>query len=88
MPVIQSSIVFKNCDVDGVSDGLTDYNLTEANDVISNNNSSNLVFTYYKSLSDANLGNNEINASLYNNIEVIQFLHVLKTLMGVSGALQ
>ncbi len=67
LPVIQSNITFKNCDEDGNPNGFTDFNLTEANDVITNNNSSAFNITYYKSSSDANTETNAINASSFNN---------------------
>ncbi|GAA4818683.1 T9SS type B sorting domain-containing protein [Litoribaculum gwangyangense] len=66
LPQIQNSIVFKNCDEDGFADGITDFNLTEANDIISNINSSGITITYYLSEVDANFGTNEI-SSIYNN---------------------
>ena len=67
LPIIQNSIVFKNCDEDGVADGFTDYNLEEANDIISNNNSAGLVFSYYMTFNDAALAINAI-SPFYNNI--------------------
>ena len=57
LPIIQSSIVFKNCDEDGLPDGFTDFNLEETNDIITNNNSNGLNITYYMSSGDANSGN-------------------------------
>jgi gliding motility-associated-like protein len=68
LPTIESSIVFKNCDEDGIPDGFTDFNLNEANDVISNNNSTGLDFTYYLSDNEALLGQNSINSNSYNNL--------------------
>src|SRR5690606_9626353 len=38
LPVAQPSIVFKNCDEDGFSDGFTDFNLEEANDILTYGN--------------------------------------------------
>jgi gliding motility-associated-like protein len=67
LPVIQSSIIFKNCDEDGTPDGLTDFNLEEANDVITNKASSGLIITYYTSYNEADSGINPIN-SIYNNV--------------------
>ncbi|NCP51976.1 MAG: T9SS type B sorting domain-containing protein [Flavobacteriales bacterium] len=67
LPVIQPNIIFKNCDEDGVPDGFTNYNLNEANDVISFNNSAGLTFSYYATWNDANAGLNALDASLYNN---------------------
>ena len=67
VPVIQPNSVFKNCDEDGNPDGFTDFNLEETNDVLTNNNSTGLNFSYYTSLNDADLGNNKI-ASIFNNL--------------------
>lgn len=66
LPIIQSSILFKNCDEDGVPDGFTDYNLDEANDVLSNNNSAGLTFSYYATYNNADAGINAI-SGIYNN---------------------
>jgi gliding motility-associated-like protein len=67
LPVTQPSIVFKNCDEDGIPDALTDFNLNEINSVITNENSAVFNFTYYNSVVDANMGNNVLNPSPYNN---------------------
>lgn len=67
LPVIQPNIIFKNCDEDGFPDGFTNYNLNEANDIISFNNPSGLTFSYYATWNDANAGVNALDASLYNN---------------------
>ncbi|MDO5981810.1 T9SS type B sorting domain-containing protein [Flavivirga spongiicola] len=68
LPVIQSAIVFKNCDEDGTPDGITDFNLNEANDVITNNNASNLTITYHLSMIGANTDTDMVNnAMLFNN---------------------
>lgn len=77
LPIIQPSIVFKNCDEDGMPDGFTDFNLEEANDVISNNNASELIFTYHLSFGDADSGvnnlpivfNNAISNAVYARVE-------------------
>ena len=66
LPIIQPSIVFKNCDEDGVADGFTNFNLEEANDIITGNNSVGLIISYYTSLNDANNGSNSI-SSIFNN---------------------
>ena len=67
LPIIQQNIIFKNCDEDGVPDGFTDFNLNEANDIISNNISTDLIFTHYLNFNDADTGQNEINSTSYNN---------------------
>ncbi len=66
LPIIQPSIIFKNCDEDGTADGYTNFNLEEANDVITGNNSVGLTISYYTSFNDADIGNNSI-ASIFNN---------------------
>ncbi|NNC50106.1 MAG: T9SS type B sorting domain-containing protein [Flaviramulus sp.] len=66
LPTIQDSIVFKNCDEDGTPDGFTDFNLTETNDILTNNNSDSLTITYYRTLSEANTSINPL-ASIINN---------------------
>lgn len=67
LPVIQSNIIFKNCDEDGVPDGFTDYNLTEINNVITNGNSVGLTITYYLNLNDAETAFNPVNSVPFNN---------------------
>ena len=67
LPVILNNIVFKNCDEDGVSDGFTDYNLTEANVVITNNDLVGLNITYHLSRPDADMGIAPIDPSVFNN---------------------
>lgn len=66
LPIIQSSIVFKNCDEDGTPDGFTDFNLNEVNAIITNNNN-DLTVTYHLSVADANAGLNVLNPSPFNN---------------------
>ena len=56
LPVVQSVIVFKNCDEDGVPDGFTNYNLNEANDIITNEDLSTLNITFHMSLGEASAG--------------------------------
>lgn len=67
LPTIQPSIVFKNCDEDGVPDGFTDFNLNEANAIITNGNSNGLNITYHPSIVDANQKMATINPVPYNN---------------------
>ncbi|HLT32360.1 MAG TPA: T9SS type B sorting domain-containing protein, partial [Aquaticitalea sp.] len=67
LPVVQPSIIFRNCDEDGFSDGFTDFNLEEANDILTNGNSANLEFTYYLSPSEAESKTNDIAAFPFNN---------------------
>ncbi|MDO9593623.1 MAG: T9SS type B sorting domain-containing protein [Lutibacter sp.] len=68
LPVIQSTIDFKNCDEDGTADGFTDFNLNEITPIITNN-VSGLTVSYHLSAADANtsLSTNPINPSPFNN---------------------
>ena len=66
LPSIQDSIIFKNCDEDGTPDGFTDFNLNEAINIITNNNSTDLTITFYMALNDADTSNNQI-AAIFNN---------------------
>ncbi len=68
LPVIQTSITFKNCDEDGIPDGFTDFNLNEAIPIITNNDSS-LMVSFYLSVTDAEMGlsANAINPFPFNN---------------------
>ncbi|WP_194768715.1 T9SS type B sorting domain-containing protein [Tamlana sp. I1] len=68
LPVIENNIVYKNCDEDGVSDGYTDFNLNEANDAVTNNNSDNVVVSYHLTVSDANQNIHPVNNSAFNNL--------------------
>lgn len=68
LPVIQSSIEFKNCDEDGIADGFTDFNLNEVTSIITNN-VSGLTVSYHLNAADANASpsENPINISPFNN---------------------
>ena len=71
LPIIQSSIVFKNCDEDGTPDGNTDFNLDEASTIITNGNDS-LAVTYHLSIAAAkNPTSTAINPFPFNNINAI-----------------
>ena len=67
LPIIQNTLVFRNCDEDGVPDGFTDFNLAEVNDIITNGNASNFNFTYHLSLNDAETNANPVNPIPFNN---------------------
>jgi len=67
LPVIMDTVELLQCDFD--TDGITDFNLTEANSLISSN-SANETFTYYLSEIDAETSNNEItNPTAYPNTD-------------------
>lgn len=68
LPVIQSTIDFKNCDEDGTADGFTDFNLNEVTSELTNNDSS-LTVSYHLNAADANTSSstNTINPSPFNN---------------------
>ncbi|MCX2681850.1 T9SS type B sorting domain-containing protein [Galbibacter sp. EGI 63066] len=65
LPVIDTSIVFRNCDEDGTADGFTDFNLAEANAYITDT-PEDFAFTYYLSQADANQAENALDP-IFNN---------------------
>ena len=68
LPQINTSIDFKNCDEDGTPDGLTVFNLHEAEEYIALDNPANYAFVYYESLANAQSETSPItNASQYIN---------------------
>ena len=67
IPMIQSSIIFKNCDEDGTPDGFTDYNLNEVDDIITNGDTTDLTISYYLSFIEADTAMNPIDPSPFNN---------------------
>src|SRR5690606_2996614 len=68
LPVVESTIIFKNCDGDAnPNDGFTDFNLNEVNDIITDGNSTNLEFTYYLDYNDAESKTAAINPVPFNN---------------------
>jgi gliding motility-associated-like protein len=69
IPDLQSNTILKNCDEDGVPDGFTDFNLTEVEDLVISGDTSNVTITYHSTQTEADSGNNPINASPYNNID-------------------
>ncbi|MDT0553252.1 T9SS type B sorting domain-containing protein [Urechidicola vernalis] len=66
LPVIQPTMIFKNCDEDGNPDGFTDYNLEEANAYITGG-ATDVTVTYHLSMVDADAGSNAVNPSPFNN---------------------
>ena len=66
IPVINTDVILKNCDEDGIPDGFTDFNLEEANDNITNNVDS-LTVTYHISVNDAKDDINPLIPFPFNN---------------------
>ena len=67
LPVITSAIVLKNCDEDGTPDGFTDYNLNEANSILTNGDPS-LTVRYFLTSTEANAtGATPVNPAPFNN---------------------
>ncbi len=66
IPNIALSVDLKNCDVDGIPDGFTDFNLEEANNIITLGNNE-LKVSYYLTSSDADNNINALNPSPFNN---------------------
>lgn len=67
LPVINNTVVLRNCDEDGNPDGITEFNLHEADDAITFDNASQYTITYYESYADADTPINEIDASPFVN---------------------
>ena len=67
LPDVLLEGVLKNCDEDGVPDGFTDFNLNQANAIISYGDNG-LTVSYYRSFSDASTGADPLNPSPYNNM--------------------
>ncbi len=64
---IEPFIDFNNCDVDGVADNYTDFNLDEIS-VYLTNGDSNYTVTYYLTFADADSGTNALNPVPFNNV--------------------
>lgn len=67
LPSINTPIIYKNCDEDGIPDGFTDYNLTEINDLLVNGNTSDYSISYHLSNPDAQSNTNAVNEVPFNN---------------------
>lgn len=67
IPEVESTVVFKNCDEDGIPDGFTDFNLNELDNIITNENLNDFAITYHLSTIDAETGNNPLNPLPFNN---------------------
>ena len=67
IPEIITSVELQNCDYDQVMDGVTLFNLTEANEFISPNDFNSLDFSYHFSENDAISNSNPIDPNGYSN---------------------
>jgi len=67
IPVINSNVTLQNCDEDGNPDGITDFNLNEANEAI-NSEDLNVAISYYLSIADAEAKTNALNPSPFRNM--------------------
>lgn len=66
LPSINPLFTFKQCDDDGTLDGITNFNLNEANDYLTFKNP-NLKVTYHLSTSEAIANSNQINPLQFSN---------------------
>ncbi|WP_375238814.1 T9SS type B sorting domain-containing protein [Aurantibacter sp.] len=71
-------VTIKQCDEDGVSDGLTQFNLTEAYNSITNNSTTSTI-AFYSSQTDANSEANEIDGANYINSIPNETIYVVVT---------
>ncbi|MGC1631032.1 MAG: hypothetical protein WA749_02865, partial [Gelidibacter sp.] len=67
LPVTLPVINYKNCDVDGVVDGFTDFNLNEIDGLLNPTNASGQTITYYLTFYDADAGEEPLNPLPFNN---------------------
>lgn len=66
-PEVVPSFTLINCDEDGVMDGFTDFNLDEANELITVGSASQFDITYHMSFNDADSNVNSIAPFPFNN---------------------
>ncbi|WP_053978353.1 Ig-like domain-containing protein [Mangrovimonas xylaniphaga] len=67
LPDVVSSLVFKNCDEDGLVDGYTNFNLNEINEVLVDGSSEAFEISYHLTLDDANDGIEAVDPVPFNN---------------------
>lgn len=67
LPLVKSVITYKNCDEDGVADGLTDFNLNEIDVLLNPMNAPDLKITYHLTMAEADARENALNPSPFNN---------------------
>jgi gliding motility-associated-like protein len=77
LPTAQN-VIIKQCDEDGVSDGLTQFNLTEAHNSITNSSTSSTI-SFYSSQANANSETNEIDGTNYTNSIPNETIYVVVT---------
>ncbi|MGD1946370.1 MAG: T9SS type B sorting domain-containing protein, partial [Croceivirga sp.] len=66
LPLIETTLLFKNCDEDGNPDGIVDFNLNEATDIVTLGDT-DMEVTYHLLFSEAEASVNEINTSPFSN---------------------
>lgn len=71
-------VTIKQCDEDGVSDGLTQFNLNQAYNNITNNSTTSTI-AFYANQVDANLETNPIDGSNYINTSQNETIYVVVT---------
>ena len=67
LPEVVPNFTLINCDEDGVMDGFTDFNLNEANELITVGSASQFDITYHLSFNDADTNINSIAPFPFNN---------------------
>ncbi len=66
LPEINTPFLFQQCDEDGVSDGITDFNLSEADEYLTQGNN-NLTVQYFLSFLDADTNSNPVTPFPFSN---------------------
>lgn len=78
IPEVTASSLFQ-CDEDGINDGFTTFNLNEAYGTLLNNQTENILVSYYLTSDNAQSNTNPLNADEYNNIANPQTIFVRAT---------
>ena len=67
LPIVPLSIIYKNCDVDGVNDGFTEFNLREIDINFNAAQSPGLKISYHQKLEQAQKNEDDLSAAPFNN---------------------
>lgn len=89
LPLVPAEITYRNCDEDGIADGLTNFNLNEIDVLLNINNASGLVISYHLTEQDANENllpldrlpfNNAMASTIYARVENADGCYVVSTI--------
>lgn len=72
VPEVPETLVYKNCDADGIADGYTDFNLLEINPLLNPDTASEHKISYHASVLDAVSGQLALDDQVVNNFQYPQ----------------